>query len=115
MEKFSPPTHYFADEPVPGTEDWQHIASAEANIAYEWDEFHVWYSPSERQYFWIYGSGCSCNDLSDLIETKESFENGSRDDALRALKREGDDEWSSIPKAAIRACRDKIRQFKEPA
>lgn len=112
MEKFEPPTHYFAKEPIPGTEDWKHIAYATSGGGFDWEEFHCWYSPSERQYFWIYGSGCSCHDLSDLIPHKGSFENGSKQDAIRALKRETK-EYTTLSPDAIRACTKVIRQHKE--
>jgi len=115
LEHLTPPTYYFADHPIPGTEDWQHIASAEANIPYEWEEIHFWYSPTAKQYFWASGGGCSCSDLSDFINTKSDFEHGTKNDALRALKRFTKNQYSDIPKDAVRACQDKIRQFKETA
>lgn len=111
--KPSPPIPWHRDDPVPGTEDWHEVANASANISYEWEEFLCWYSPSERRYFWIYGSGCSCNDIDEKMESKDSFENGSRDDAIRALKRHTKD-YTDIGPWVLHNTVASIRAYDEP-
>ena len=72
-----------------GTEDWEYVAGAEEDdLCYEWDEIHVFYSPSARRSFWSSGSGCSCNGWGEGLSSAADFENGDKDAALRAL-----DEW----------------------
>lgn len=64
------------------------VVSVDLGSGYSWDEFHAFYSPSRRRFFWASGSGCSCNTWHDNIRTLDDFENGStRADVMAALNR----------------------------
>lgn len=56
--------------------DFVPVVSVDFGGGYDWDEFHAWYSPSRRVYFWTSGAGCSCNSISDEIYSIEDLENG---------------------------------------
>lgn len=70
-------------ERFPGTEDWVTVAEL-GNGGFEWEEFKVFYSPSERRYFWRGDSGCSCNDWKEGVSSKDDFQNGDREAVLRS-------------------------------
>lgn len=66
--------------------DFVPVVSVDLGESYEWDEFYAWYSPSRRAYFWISGSGCSCNSIHDDVGSLDDFENGrARSDVMAAL------------------------------
>jgi hypothetical protein len=66
--------------------------------SYEWTEIEVYYSEEKRQYFWLSGSGCSCNSLWDDVNSIEDLCNGSRKNAIDAIKRfaEENKRWKGI-------------------
>ncbi|QDF14197.1 hypothetical protein SEA_GARDENSTATE_24 [Microbacterium phage GardenState] len=72
---------------VPGTEDFIEVDVADTG-GYSWSAFGVYFSPSARRYFWLSDSGCSCYSYGEYVASIEDFENGSREDALRAAKAE---------------------------
>lgn len=57
---------------------------------YEWAQMEVWYSPDEEKYFWYSDHGNSTRSFGDYVENVWDFSNGSKDDALRAVRRFGD-------------------------
>lgn len=67
--------------------DWIGVAHIDLGSYYSWEEFAVWYSPSERRYFWLSGSGCSCSSLGDDAYSKDDFGNGTKADAIAAGNR----------------------------
>lgn len=113
--KPNPPTRY--SEPIEGIEDWYEV-TAFGHYDYSWSEMMAWYSPSARQYFWISGSGCSCYSLSEEFESIASFENGSRDDLIRAIKRYAKDDgryYSDLTPSYVLEVIEGVKRFKEPA
>ena len=70
---------------IPGTSDFRTVIEATAYESYEWAEFHAWYSPSARQFFWSGQSGCSCN-MFEIPATIDGMENGSKQDMINALR-----------------------------
>lgn len=66
---------------IEGTEDWVTVVEL-GDGGYEWEEFKVFYSPSQRMYFWHGGAGCSCNSWSDDVHSVGDFENGSEKTAV---------------------------------
>lgn len=78
------------DSRAAGTESWVHVLSVDLGTGYEWDELAAFYSPAGRRFYWISGSGCSCNSLGDEVTGIASFEEGDRDALRRAIKRFAD-------------------------
>lgn len=103
------------EEPIPGTEDWQHVVTlGDAGASYEWTTLAAYYSPSARRYFWLGGSGCSCNSWYDDATSVEAFENGDRDALVRAVKSFADDHEYSFPGSEASETLATIKTFKEP-
>ena len=75
----------FVETEVPGTSDFRTVIEATAYESYEWAEFHAWYSPSARQFFWSGQSGCSRN-MFEVPHTIDDMENGSKQDMINALR-----------------------------
>lgn len=71
--------------PLEGTGDWEPAVSLVFGD-WEWTEFHAYWSPSARRYFWHYDSGCSCNAWGEDLRTAADFENGDKDGLLRGLR-----------------------------
>lgn len=113
MTQPKPPTRGWSEDIIEGAEDWHEVISVYDNIGYEWDDLLAWYSPSQRRYFWISAGGCSCNDISDYMETLSDFEDGSRDDLARAVRAFCESAYniSSGEKANAVA---EVRRYKEP-
>lgn len=51
---------------------------------YDWDRFASFYDPITRMFYWVEGSGCSCNDLWDDIRTVGDMGVGRKEELLRA-------------------------------
>lgn len=95
---------------LPGTEDWQHVVDLGSGGGYSWETTPFYYSPSARRFFWRSESGCSCNSWGDSIESVADFENGSRADALKAVRRIVEDSFETSPANALDAA-EAIRKF----
>jgi len=80
--------------PVEGVEDFQHVVSIGFGGGYDWDDLEAWYSPSKRKFFWLDGSGCSCNSLGDDVYGLADFSVGNRDELAAAVRRKYDDSYS---------------------
>lgn len=79
------------------------VLSLNLGSGYSWNEFHAFYSPSRRRFFWASAAGCSCNSWSDYVGTLDDFENGlTRADVMSALNRWFDEEEAS-PDIRVRA------------
>lgn len=102
------------DEPLKGTEDWVHVATLDAGHGYDWDEVRFYYSPSARRFFYGHGAGCSCNSWEDDFTSAADFENGTRSDALAAVRRYAD-EMDSLPAGDALDVAAAIRTFKTAA
>ncbi len=89
------PTYFnyqtYESHPMKGAEDWQGVATLDDGGGYDWTTLNVYYSPAARRYFWHGDSGCSCNAWGDDVSTADDFENGSRADAIAAVKRFADE------------------------
>ncbi|MDY7542649.1 MULTISPECIES: hypothetical protein [unclassified Cryobacterium] len=72
--------------PVAGVEDFEDVVSVGEGGGYDWDQLEAWWSPSRRKFFWISGSGCSCNYLGENVGRIEDFEAGERDALLAAVR-----------------------------
>lgn len=97
-------------EQMPGTEDFVPVLSLDEGH-YEWAEFHAWYSPGQRRYFWLGQTGCSC--YSYEVSSLGELQVGSRDDLLRSIHEwvQGEAQYYNVDGiAAQQAARD----FKEP-
>ena len=68
---------------MPGTEDFVHVAS-HVTHDYEWADFHAWYAPTARRFFWDGQTGCSC--YSWEVENIGDLKDGNRDDLLRSFR-----------------------------
>ena len=54
----------------------------------DWDEFHVWYSPSRRRYYGASGSGCSCSYIGEDYRSFEDLETwGRKAEVISAAER----------------------------
>lgn len=71
---------------IEGTEDFDHFLSIGEGGGYEWDDLEAWYSPSRRRFYWLEGSGCSCNSLGDDVSSIADFLDGDREALMRAVK-----------------------------
>lgn len=69
-----------------GCEDFELVVSTEDTNGYEWATFDVFYSPSQKRYFWYDGSGCSCDAPYDGVDSRSSFQDGDYQQALKAVK-----------------------------
>lgn len=67
---------------IEGTEDWVEVFKADFGESYEWDEIHVFYSPSARRYFIASGAGCSCNSITDEYRHAGDFKDGNKQWAI---------------------------------
>ena len=71
---------------------------------YRWVEIEVYYSKEENRYFWISGSGCSCDSLWENVNTIADMCNGSRQnaaDAIRAFAEENTNGYYSGNEAIV--------------
>lgn len=80
--------------PIAGTEDFQEVVSIDFGGGYDWDSLEAWYSPSKRKFFWIEGSGCSCNSLGDDVRALADFSVGNRDELANAVRAKYDGTYS---------------------
>lgn len=62
---------------IEGVEDFIDVVDVDFGGGYDWDEFHAWYSPSKRRYFWAEGSGCSCSYFGEDLYKLDDFSSGS--------------------------------------
>lgn len=94
--------------------DFVPVASVSFGGGYDWDEFHAWYSPSRRMFFWASGSGCSCNSIGDDICSVDDLENGrDRRDVMAAIGRYFDDRYGDKPGDRVEALGE-INAFRIP-
>lgn len=93
--------------------DWVPVVSVDIGGGYDWDEFHAWYSPSARKYFWGSGSGCSCNSFSQEFYGPEDFSNGNRDALKSALGLYFDETYLNHNEERVRAL-SAVRDFRTP-
>lgn len=97
-------------EQMPGTEDFVPVLFVDEG-GYEWAEFHAWYSPGQRRYFWSGQTGCSC--FSYEVSSLGDLQVGSRDDLLRSIKEWVEDDAKCYGVDGI-AVMQAARDFKEP-
>lgn len=84
--------------------DWVPVVDVDLGGGYEWDEFHAWYSVSERVYYWGSGSGCSCDSFTDNFHSVGDFANGrGRAEVMAALTSYFADHYTPYPQEAVRA------------
>lgn len=97
-------------EQMPGTEDFVPVLSVDEG-GYEWAEFHAWYSPGQRRYFWSGQTGNSC--YSYEVSSLGELQVGSRDDLLRSIHEWVQREAQYYNVDGI-AAQQAVRNFKEP-
>lgn len=82
--------------------------------SYEWEEFHAWYSPARRVYFWASGSGCSCNAFGDDIRSLDDLQNGrERSDVMAAVNAFFDESYRDAPSDRVDALY-RVNTFQPP-
>lgn len=57
---------------------------------YEWEMFESYYDPQSGMFYWVSGSGCSCNSLWDDIHTVGDMQVGRKEEFLNAAASFGD-------------------------
>lgn len=68
--------------------DWVMVIDAESSGGYDWDAFFGFYSPSTDVFYWHSGSGCSCDEWGDGLNSPADFEQSKdRNDMQRAFDR----------------------------
>lgn len=73
-----------------GNEDWNKALESFVELPemgyydYDWDRFVSYYDPQGRVFYWISGSGCSCNDLFEDVSSLGDFNVGRKEELLRA-------------------------------
>ena len=97
---------------IPGTEDWVTVAEL-GEGGYDWQEWKLFYSPSQMRYFWHGRSGCSCSNWDDDLSSSIDFENGDRADAIRAWERFTKEHSYSFDVSSYLDGVAKIKGFKE--
>lgn len=75
---------YSSETPWFKTVDWIPVTSIDIGGGYDWEEFHAWYSPSARLYYYGSGGGCSCNSFGEYFRRVEDFAVTPRKEELRA-------------------------------
>lgn len=71
---------------ITGADDFRSVVSIDFGGGYDWDSLEAWYSPSKRRFFWVEGSGCSCNSLGDGITSVDDLTSGNRDELASAVR-----------------------------
>lgn len=98
---------------MPDPMDLVPVTSVNLGGGYDWDEFHAWYSPSRRVYYWASDSGCSCNSFGDGLDSIDDFENGrSRADVMAGANRYFDDQDTNPAQERVRVLHE-INSFNE--
>lgn len=78
------------------TKDFVEVLSVElSDGGYEWDSLEAWYSPSKRKFFWLQGSGCSCNSLGEDVNSIADLEVGNREELITALRAKYDNAYGA--------------------
>jgi hypothetical protein len=62
---------------------------------YEWDEFASFYDPVTRMFYWLEGSGCSCNYLWDDVRSVGDLSVGRKEELLSAAASFSDGRYAS--------------------
>jgi hypothetical protein len=88
------------------TADFEHVVSVRLGGGYDWDDLEAWYSPSRRKFFWLDGSGCSCNSLGDGVTSIADFDAGNRDELSSAVRRKYDESCTSYSGLASELLKD---------
>lgn len=84
----------------------------EPDGCYEWDGVSVYVRPSDKRFFWEYGSGCSCNAPMEYIYKLEDFDSGTFAEFLGGLVKRLSEELScEYNKEAVRV--EILKSFNE--
>ena len=62
---------------------------------YEWDEFASFYDPVTRMFYWLEGSGCSCNYLWEDVNSVGDLSVGRKEELLSAAASFSDGRYDS--------------------
>lgn len=62
------------------------VAKLDFGGGYDWDEMEIYYIASQKRFFWLSGSGCSCDYLWSDYSTLGSLQNGFREDTINAIR-----------------------------
>lgn len=75
---------------------------------YDWDRFASYYDPESRMFYWVEGSGCSCNDLWDDVNSVGDMNVGRKDEFLRSAEAFRENDRYSEDFQALREAVDKL-------
>ena len=56
---------------------------------YSWWEFHAWYDPQARIYYWFEDAGCSCSSFMDSVDSIGELSVGRKEELLNAANSAG--------------------------
>jgi hypothetical protein len=96
------------------TADFQHVVSIDFGGGYDWDQLEAWYSPSRRRFFWLSGSGCSCDSLGDGVYRLADMSEGNRESLVAAVRAKYNDSYRAAQGSLDYALNDiaTVRKFK---
>ena len=104
--KITDVVYSYSDTLVDSTSDFQYVVGVELGGGYDWDSLQAWYSPSRSKFYWIEGSGCSCNYLGQDVNTIDDLTAGNRQELTEAVRRKYDESYSTGPGFASRLLAD---------
>jgi len=68
--------------------DWVGVVDVDLGGGYDWNEFHAFYSPSRRIYFYGSESGCSCDSFSSYYWSEDQWQQAtSKQELMAAINR----------------------------
>ncbi|QPL14175.1 hypothetical protein SEA_MORRILL_21 [Microbacterium phage Morrill] len=91
--------------------DWVEVIDVDLGGGYDWDEFHAWYSPSQRVFYYASDSGCSCNSFGMFFNTVSDFQvTTDRPTLMKAITEWFDQTYNKRPSELVEALH-KINAF----
>lgn len=90
------------------------VAEATKGGGYDWDDFYAYYHTGRKRYYYVYGSGCSCNSISDGMDSLADFMDVStQDELIRAFKREMIEKGYAWDERDLVTFTSEVKSFKE--
>lgn len=88
------------------------VVDVDLGLGYQWNEFHAWYSPNKRRFYWASGSGCSCNHLGWNYRAFADLNVGTKPELEAAVRAYFDELFvEPNPDTLLRAVRE-VRTFR---
>lgn len=70
--------------------------------SYDWDEYLVYWHTGNKRFYWISGSGCSCNSISDGVNSLGDFQDSSSiADVIKDFQSTYSGEYSGLSKSQV--------------